>query len=206
MKARTILNIGVTAIFAVVVATVTLIGVRGAAASRPKSLPELGSVPEFTLVEASGQALARSDLREKVWVASFIFTRCAEVCPAMMRTEVKLQRELPVRDDVKLVTFSVDPEHDTPAVLREYAATFGVNRAGWWLVTGKKEEIYRLALEGFRLSTMDADPAKEMPILHSTKLVLVDRRGTIRGYYDSTDEGEVRQLVKDLRAVLAERS
>lgn len=206
MKVRTILNVGVTAIFVIVVGTVSLIAARGTAATRGTGLPELGSVPDFALVEASGVAVTRADLREQVWLASFIFTRCAEFCPAMMRAEAKLQQELPAREDVKLVTFSVDPEYDTPAKLREYGEMFGADRRRWWFVTGEKAQIYRLAIEGFRLSTMEADPAAEMPILHSSKLVLVDRRGTIRGYYDTQDEAEMRQLVKDVRRLAAERS
>ncbi len=206
MKVRTILNVGLAAIFVIVVGTVSLIAARGTVATRAQALPELGSVPDFVLIESSGEPVQRADLREQVWLASFIFTRCAEFCPAMMRAEAKVQRELPVREDVKLVTFSVDPEYDTPVKLREYGEMFGADRRRWWFVTGDKAQIYRLAIEGFRLSTMDADPVTEMPILHSSKLVLVDRRGTIRGYYDTADEAEMRQLVKDVRRLVAERS
>lgn len=206
MKVRTILNVGVGTMFVVVVATVLMIGLRGTAATRPQALPELGQVPDFALTEASGDPITRADLREQVWLASFIFTRCAEFCPAMMRAEVKVQRNLPVRADVKLVTFSVDPDYDTPAKLRDYAEMFEADRRLWWFVTGDKAQIYRLAIEGFRLSTMDADPVEEMPILHSSKLVLVDRRGTIRGYYDTQEEAEMKQLVKDVSRLVAERS
>jgi len=206
MKVKTILNVGVTAMFLIVVGTVTIIAVRGTAATQPKVLPHLSSVPEFALTESSGEPVRRADLIGQVWLASFIFTRCAEFCPAMMRAGAKVQRELPVREDVKLVTFSVDPEYDTPAKLQEYGEMFGAARSRWWFVTGDKTQIYRLAIDGFRLGTMDADPATEMPILHSSKLVLVDRRGTIRGYYDTQDEAELRQLVKDVRRLVAERS
>lgn len=206
MKAVTILNMGVTAIFLIVVGTVTLIGTRELGVPKPGKLGEFGAVPEFALVEASGERRGRSDLVGKVWIASFIFTRCAEECPAMMRAEVALQRELPVREDLRLVSFSVDPEYDTPERLRAYAEMFGADRSRWWFLTGEKAAIFRLAIEGFRLSAMEADPENEMPILHSSKLVLVDRRGVIRGYYDSMDEQERRQLVRDARRLLAERS
>jgi cytochrome oxidase Cu insertion factor (SCO1/SenC/PrrC family) len=205
MKAKTILNIGVVSTFFIVAGTVTLIAVRGhSGPSGPARLMMLGTVPDFRLTESGGAALRLADLRETVWVASFIFTRCAEVCPAMMRKGVELQRHLPLRDDVRLVSFSVDPDYDTPPVLRRYADMFGADRARWLLLTGDKQQIYDLALKGFRLSVQDEDV--EMPILHSTKLVLVDRRGVIRGYYDSDDENALRQLARDVRRVLAEKS
>lgn len=206
MKVATILNIGVTATFLIVVGTVSLIATRELGVPKPGKLAEYGAVPEFSLTESSGEPASRTDLLGKVWIASFIFTRCAEECPAMMRAEVKLQRQLPVRDDLKLVSFSVDPEYDTPARLRAYAEMFGADRSRWWFLTGDKTLIYRLAIEGFRLSTMEADLENEVPILHSSKLVLVDRRGLIRGYYDSMDEEELRQLARDARRLLAERT
>jgi len=207
VKARTILNIGVTSIFAIIVGSILMIVIRGASTrASAMEVPVLGSVPEFTLTEAAGVTLRRADLLGKVWIASFIFTRCAEVCPMTMRHEVRLQAGLPLRDDLRLVSFSVDPDWDTPKVLTDYARVFGADRSRWLFLTGDKQQIYRLAIDGFRLSTQEGDPAKEMPILHSTKLVLVDRRGAIRGYYDSTDETELRKLIRDVRQVLAERS
>ena len=124
----------------------------------------------------------------------------------MMRHEVNLQADLPLRDDLRLVSFSVDPDWDVPKVLRDYAHTFGADRTRWLFLTGDKKQIYHLTIDGFRLGAQEADPAKEMPILHSTKLVLVDRHGAIRGYYDSSDETELSKLVRDVRQVLAERS
>jgi cytochrome oxidase Cu insertion factor (SCO1/SenC/PrrC family) len=163
-------------------------------------------VPEFALTQATGATLRRADLLGKVWIASFIFTRCAEVCPMTMRQEARLQMNLPLRDDLRLVSFSVDPDWDTPKVLTDYARMFGADRNRWLFLTGDKKLVYRMAIEGFHLTTQEADPAKEMPILHSTKLVLIDRRGAIRGYYESTDDSELRKLIRDVREVLAERS
>lgn len=207
MKVRTILNIGLAGAFAVVVTAVWMMATIGrgdrAGAGR---LQSLGVVPDFSLTEASGEGLRRQDLQGRVWIASFIFTRCATVCPMMMRQQSRLQTRLPPREDLKLVTFSVDPEWDSPEVLAAYASGFGADRRRWLFLTGDKKQIYRLAIEGFRLSTEEADPAAEMPILHSSHLVLVDRRGTIRGYYDSDDEAALNKLVRDVRRVLAERS
>ena len=207
MKARTILNLGVAGIFVIITSSILMIAARGAAArASAKEMPVLGSVPDFVLTEAQATTVRRADLLGKAWIASFIFTRCAEVCPMIMRQETRLQAELPLRDDLRLVSFSVDPDWDTPKVLADYARTFGADRSRWLFLTGDKNQIYHLAIEGFRLATQEADPAKEMPILHSTKLVLVDRRGAIRGYYDSADDAELHKLIRDVRQVLAERS
>jgi cytochrome oxidase Cu insertion factor (SCO1/SenC/PrrC family) len=207
VKVKTILNIGVASTFATVVGSILMIVMRGMPArASAMEIPVIGSVPEFSLMEANGTTLRRADLLGKVWIASFLFTRCAEACPTLMRHEVRLQADLPQRDDLKLVSFSVDPDWDAPNVLTDYAHMFGADRSHWLFLTGDKKQIYHVTIDGFRLAAVAADPAKEMPILHSTKLVLVDRRGAIRGYYDSTDEGELRKLVRDVRQVLAERS
>ena len=207
MKVRTILNIGVTSTFAIVVGSILMIVIRGTPTKvSAMEIPVIGSVPEFSLTEAGGTAVRRADLLGKVWVASFLFTRCGEACPMMMRHEVSLLADLPLRDDLRLVSFSVDPDWDVHKVLTDYAHTFGADRTRWMFLTGDKKQIYHLTIDGFRLGAQEADPAKEMPILHSTKLVLVDRHGAIRGYYDSSDEAELSKLVRDARRVLAERS
>lgn len=207
MKVKTILNIGIASMFAVIVATITMIVLRGTpTTAAAMELPVIGSVPDFSLTEANGTTLRRADLLGKVWIASFLFTRCGEACPLLMHHEVGLQADLPLRDDLRLVSFSVDPDWDAPKVLTEYAHTFGADRSRWMFLTGDKKQIYRLTIDGFRLATEEGDPLKEMPILHSTKLVLVDRHGAIRGYYDSSDDGEMRKLVRDAGQVLGERS
>jgi cytochrome oxidase Cu insertion factor (SCO1/SenC/PrrC family) len=207
VKVRTILNIGVASTFAIMTGSILMIVIRGTPTrASAMEVPVLGSVPEFSLTEANGTVLRREDLLGKVWIASFLFTRCAEACPMMMRHEVRLQADLPLRDDLRLVSFSVDPDWDAPKVLTDYAHTFGADQSRWFFLTGDKKQIYHLTIDGFRLGAQDAAPAKEMPILHSSKLVLVDRHGAIRGYYDSSDEAELRKLVRDARQVLAERS
>ena len=207
MKVKTILNVGVISTFFIVVASILLIVVRGAPTrASAMDVPVLGSVPEFSLIEANGTALRRTDLLGKVWVASFVFTRCGEACPLLMQHEARLQPDLPLRDDLRLVSFSVDPDFDTPKVLTEYAHTFGADPRRWLFLTGDKKQVYHLTTDGFHLAVVDAAPTKEMPILHSTKLVLVDRGGAIRGYYDSSDPVEMQKLIRDVRQVLAERS
>jgi cytochrome oxidase Cu insertion factor (SCO1/SenC/PrrC family) len=174
--------------------------------NRITRLPMLGTVPEFALVESGGQPLRSAELQGKIWIASFIFTRCAGTCPIMTSRMARLQERLPVRDDVRLVSVSVDPDHDTPSALAKYATQFHADRNHWLFLTGDKKEIRRLATDVFHLAMEDFGGTTEEPILHSTKAVLVDRNAAIRGYYDSTDVAAMEKLARDVEKLLAERS
>ncbi len=179
------------------------VAVVGARARRAPEPPRLGSLPDFRLVERSGRALSRADLRGRPWVADFIFTQCSGACPAMTARMARLRRD--VSPDVQFVSFTVDPAHDTPEVLARYAATFRADE-GWWFVTGPAKALYALSVAGFKLAAMEAAPGEQAaggdgPFLHSSKFVLVDDAGVIRGYYDSTDEAAMRTLAADAAAL-----
>ena len=141
-------------------------------------------------------------------MADFIFTTCGGACPAMTARMARLRREVP--DEVVFVSFTVDPAHDTPEALSRYAASFKADDR-WLFVTGPQKELYGLSTEGFKLAAMEVPPEQQKegedgPFLHSSKFVLVDRSGEIRGYYDSTDEEEMRALVADLTRLQRERT
>jgi len=179
-----------------------------AARARPaREPPQLGSLPDFRLVERSGRPLSLADLRGRPWVADFIFTQCAGACPAMTARMARLRRD--VSADVQFVSFTVDPAHDTPEVLARYAATFRADE-GWRFVTGPAKDLYALSVAGFKLAAMEVPPGEQAaggdgPFLHSSKFVLVDGAGVIRGYYDSTDEAAMRTLAADTAALRARR-
>jgi protein SCO1/2 len=161
--------------------------------------PRYSAVPAFQLTERSGRPLSSSDLRGRVWIADFVFTQCAGACPAMTARMARLRREVPAR--LTFVSFTVDPAHDTPEVLARYAATF---RAGeeWLFATGAQKDLYDLSVSGFKLAAFEVPPGERAPdgdgpFLHSSKFVLVDADGVIRGYYDSTDESAMRALAAD---------
>jgi cytochrome oxidase Cu insertion factor (SCO1/SenC/PrrC family) len=118
-------------------------------------LPRLWEVPDFALVERSGQSVTRADLLGKVWIASVIFTRCVEECPLVSGHMARLQDVLTAEPDVRLVSITVDPAYDTPEVLTRYAQSFAAQPQRWFFLTGDKATIYRLVREGFRLGLMD---------------------------------------------------
>jgi len=150
--------------------------------------------PEFNLTDSNGQPFASTALRGTVWIADFIFTSCAGQCPMMTEQMRLLQRRLP--QSVQLVSISVDPERDTPAVLAQYASRQGAQPGRWHFVTGEKAAIQRLTLQGFHLGYAEGGP-KEEPIVHSVRLILVDRQGEIRGRYDGTDPVSLDHLIQE---------
>lgn len=156
-------------------------------------------VPEFSLVRQDESALARSQLRGRVWVANFVFTHCSGPCQAMSEAMSRLQQALP--DRVRLVSFSVDPERDTPAELTRYGKQFDADFARWTFLTGTRAQVRSTIIDGFKLPVLDSSGDPENAILHSEKFVLVDMGGRIRGYYDGlADEGFAR-LVEDASAL-----
>ncbi len=163
---------------------------------RPHPLPVLGAVPPFTLTERSGRAVRAEDLSGHVWVADFVFTRCPDVCPALTARMAGLQQPLGASPDpVRLVSFSVDPVHDTPEVLRDYAARAGA-RDDWLFLTGPRDVVSALLRDGFHVAYADDGPPSS-PITHSDRLVLVDRQLRIRGYYHGGESQDVERLARD---------
>jgi protein SCO1/2 len=157
-------------------------------------------VPDFSLIDQGGAPIALSNLHGKIWVADFIFTRCVAACPLMTVKMKRLQEEF-VESGIYFVSFSVDPEYDTPDVLLRYANRFGVDGNRWFFLTGEKKVIYHLTQEGFGL----AIGQQESEILHSARFVLVDHRGQIRGYYDSNEDEALQKLRRDIPQLLLER-
>ena len=156
-----------------------------------------GQLPDFSLTDQFGAAFASSDLHDKVWVADFIFTNCATICPPMTIQMASLQDDF-AGEDVHFVSFSVDPERDTPTALRRYADNYGADGGRWAFLTGQKEAIYQLAQDGFNL----AAGHRGSEILHSTRFVLVDRNQQVRGYYDSRSKVHLQQLRQDIQTLL----
>lgn len=174
----------------------------------PEPPPVLGELPGFTLTASTGGPVGLDDLAGSPWVTDFIFTRCTGICPVLSGRMLELQRRLAAEKPsgglpaVRLVSISVDPQHDTPEVLAAYAERNGADRSRWLFLTGDWEEIRTLVGEGFKLGVSRGDPGEVAPgelVTHSDRMVLVDGRGRIRGYYHGTEEDSVERLMADLR-------
>jgi protein SCO1/2 len=155
--------------------------------SAAQTIGDFGSVGDFALTERSGRTVTNSDLRGKVWIASFLFTRCTSGCPQVSATIKQLQSDLARYPDVLFVTFTVDPEHDDPAELSRYADHFEADPQRWLFLTGKQERIYELLEKSFHLPAKQNEGEERKPgaeVTHSSKLVVVDRQGHLRGYFE----------------------
>ena len=170
-----------------------------AACIQPKPLPEMGAAPSFDLTAQSGAAFPSHSLDGHVWVADFVYTSCTGPCPLMSRDMHQIQTLTAEFRDVKLISFTVDPAHDSPPVLAEYAKHFQYDPARWSFLTGDQAHLNLVGL-GFKLNSVDGSTT------HSTRFALVDRRQHIRGYYMSSDDGFIQHLVHDIRQLEREAS
>ncbi|MCP5110283.1 MAG: SCO family protein [bacterium] len=180
-------------------ATVLVAAVLTGCAGEPVELPRLSSVPEFTLVSQVGEPFDSAvELTGKVWVANFIFTTCVGPCPRMSSRMRRIQARVEDLPDVRLVSFTVDPETDTPEALAEYASKFQAKEGVWHFLTGETETLHQLNRHAFLLGDVDGS------LTHSTRFVLVDRQGGVRGYYMSADSEDMERLVDHIHMLAKE--
>lgn len=188
--------------------------------NRYKQLPKLGqyqvraagdtiwhTLPPFSLLTQDSLPFTSDSLRGWIHVADYFFTRCPGICPRLSRAMAQLQDLLadkPVK--VRLVSYTVDPAHDTPSILREYGGRYQADFSRWTFVTGPESTLYRLAVKGY-LIPVDKAPdttAGELGFIHSDMLVLVDPDLRIRGFYSGLDSLQVRRLMDDINLLLLE--
>lgn len=195
-------------LWAAVVALLTLPALRPLLRRIPPPPPRLAQLPAFSLEDQRGQRFGSRELRGHVYVASFFFTRCPSVCPKLMRALRRLQQQYDrYAVDVRLVSISVDPEHDTPAVLRAYAARYGADARRWTFLTGTEQAIRSLLGAGFQthVGRPEAQGGGLIDIAHSAGLVLVDQQGWMRGRYGSELDGLEEVLHRSMHVLLEDR-
>jgi protein SCO1/2 len=155
--------------------------------------------PPFTLTTHTGEELrSETGLKGSVWIADFVFTTCTGPCPRMSSQMRRVQSELKDLHGVKLVSFTVDPENDTPSALAEYAKRFAAEPGRWYFLTGPKETLHKLNREAFMLGNVDGS------LDHSTRFILIDKASRVRKYYETADGAFVTQLAADVRELLNE--
>jgi protein SCO1/2 len=172
------------------------------------ALRKYAVVPPFWLTERSGRNITNHDLSGKIWVADFIFTTCPGPCPLVTAGMAQIQEAVQHDPRVQLVTFTVDPADDTPAVLSAYADKFDADHYRWWFLTGQEKPLYDLIQNGFYQVVQDNHGQQLQPgeyvVTHSTKLVLVDGNGVIRGFFDGVDPDGRSQLLSAIQALESE--
>ena len=160
----------------------------------------LFAAPALALTDESGKPFNTSQLRGHPWVADFIFTSCGSVCPTMTAKMVELQKTTPA--EVHLVSFTVDPATDTPAILKTYGESFHADFGRWHFLTGSNVEMANAAY-GMKISVKPASEGNA--IMHSEKFLLVDAKGDVVGVYDGTSNEDVKRLASDATKLAAAR-
>jgi protein SCO1/2 len=165
------------------------------------------TIPAFQLTNEQGKVFSSESLRDKIYVANFFFTRCGTICPKIT-SQVSRATDTFVQDkDIRFISISVDPKYDGADKLAAYAQRFDADTSRWSFLTGDKKVIYPLILKGFHVPLADAseyDAAIKNPdetFIHSERLVLVDKSGVIRGFYDGTDKKEVDRLIVEIKVL-----
>ena len=155
-------------------------------------------VPAFEFTNQLNEMVSSTDIRDKIWVADFFFTSCPTICPKMTRNLQSLHDFIRDDQDIRILSFTVDPKRDSPERLKSYADTYRVNHESWSFLTGEKEAIYRLGNRGFLVSASTAGVEDE-DFIHSENIVLVDQNQRIRGFYNGTDPKCVKQILNDIK-------
>jgi protein SCO1 len=170
-----------------------------AACSTHPALPNFGFVPDFVLTDQTGAAFSSKEkLDGKVWIANFIFTTCQGPCPRMS-SQMSQARQRIMLPDVRFVSFTIDPDRDTPEVLAAYGRRFQADSRNWHFLTGSKSDLNKLSYDAFHLGNVGG------PLEHSTRFVLVDRKSRIRGYYDTSEPEVIEKLIVDTKRLAEER-
>ena len=160
-------------------------------------------LPPFSFTDQDGKTITEKDIEGKVVIADYIFTRCQTICPKMSSNLESVQRAFADNPNVVLLSHTVDPEYDTVQVLNSYAKLHGALSGKWHFLTGEKEKLYKQASEGYKIVASEEANGPDA-FVHSDRIVLLDRNGFIRGYYNGTDSMQIDTLILETKIVLSE--
>lgn len=162
-------------------------------------------IPPFQFTDQNGQAFGDADLNGKIYVANFFFTSCPTICPAMQTLMKKVHDtdDFVKLNDFKLVSFTVDPDRDSPEILKAFGERLGADDNRWKFLTGNRDSIYSIGMKGFFVNAME-DSAADGGFLHSDMMLLIDRDKHIRGIYEGTSLKDVKRLIDEIKVLIAE--
>lgn len=160
------------------------------------------TIPDFDFVNQYGKQINRKSLDGSIYVADFFFTSCPSICPIMHRNMLNVYNEFKSSGNVKIISHSIDPGHDSVKVLKSYADKLGITGDNWWFLQGNKEATYKLA-ESYLVAVKE-DKSAPGGYVHAGYFILVDKQKRIRGTYDGTNPDEVKKLIADIKTLQAE--
>ena len=161
------------------------------------------TIPDFKFVNQYGDTITQNSLKGDIYVADFFFTTCPSICPIMHRNMLNVYNEFKSVPDFKIISHTIDPKHDSVAVMKKYADKLGISGNSWWLLQGNKEQTYELGQKNY-LVAVKQDDGTPGGYVHQGWFVLVDKQKRIRGYYDGTDEKQVAKLIDDIKILRTE--
>jgi len=169
-------------------------------------------VNNISLVNQLGDTVSLDDINGSIIIADYFFTRCPSICPTLTKNMKSLQDAMKMKDYrrridssyVRFLSFSVDPERDSPDVLKKYADKYAVNHDTWWFLTGDKKKIYDFAFNELKLGLQDGKGI-DSNFIHTQKFVLIDKNRNVRGYYNGLDSSSMSKLAEDLTLLMLEK-
>lgn len=162
-------------------------------------------IPDFTFINQDGVSMGRSDMQGKITIFDFFFTSCPSICPVMSSEMERVQDMFRDEPQVQIMSISIDPEYDSPEVLKEYANKHQAKSGKWYFLSGPVDQTYQLAKCGFIIPTINGNGVPD-DFVHSDKFVLVDDLGRIRGYYSGTNREDVDLLMLETKVLLHGRN
>ncbi len=163
-------------------------------------------IPSFSFTDQDGQTITEKTVKGKIYVANFMFTRCASICPKMASNLLMVQEKFKNDDKILILSHSVTPDMDSVAVLKKYATTHGIISRKWYLLTGKQEDIYRIAKKEYFAGNIIGYYQKGSEFLHTENVILLDKKRRIRGIYNGTLSIEMKRLIEDIETLTSEKN
>ncbi len=161
------------------------------------------TIPSFSYINQYGDSISNKNLDGNIYVADFFFTTCPTICPIMQRNMLDVYKAFKDSTGVKIISYTIDPQHDSVPVLKKYADKLGIAGNTWWLLQGRKNETYQIA-KSYLVSVQEKNPAGEY--IHDGFFILIDKKKRVRGTYDGTDPKEVSKLIEDIKVLKEEPS
>lgn len=155
------------------------------------------SVPDFSFLNQDGDSVTQHSIEGKIYIADFFFTSCPTICPLMKKQMIRVYEAYKGDAEIAILSHTIDPEHDSVSVLKDYATRLGSDGKQWQFLTGKRETIYALAETGYYASAV-ADSTEPGGFVHSGGFILVDKQRRVRGIYDGTSEEDTDRLIRDI--------